>query len=365
MKVLSHLLPVIALSLSMASCHRPDPAAAAAATAPPPEPAPLDVSTVAATEQPMPRYLRVTGELKGTRQAMVAADASGKVVRASIERGSVVKEGDVLIKLDDRAALLNLQEAEATLKAAQLKLDLQRSELTRNEPLAKTKAISDTDYQKFKIDFASAEASIFAETARCDLARKAVADATILAPFSGTVAERLVEVGEYVGSSTQVVSLVATDTLRLVLNVPETAVGKIKESQQVGFSVPAFGTELFTGTVKYIGASVRESARDLIVEAEVANKDGRLKPGMFAEGRILLGDEPAVAVPSNAVRADGATQKVFIVENGRITERLVEPGESRGEVTGIRRGVSKGEQVIVSPGPEAADGLKVNLTAQR
>lgn len=313
----------------------------------------------------MPRYLRVTGELRGSQEAMVAADASGKVVRAPIERGTVVKAGDVLVKLDDRSAVLSLQEAEASLVSAQLKLDLQKSELARNEPLAKTKAISDTDYQRFKIDFASAEASVAAATARRDMAQKSVADATIVAPFAGTVAERLTDLGEYVSSNSQVASLVATDKLRLFLNVPETAVGKIREGQEVGFGVPAYQGENFTATVKYIGASVRDSARDLIIEAEVANQDGKLKPGMFAEGRVALGDEPAVTIPQSALRSEGSTRKVFVVENGHIVERLVEVGETRDNVVGIRRGISKGEQVVLTPSADTTDGLKVNLTAQR
>ncbi len=312
----------------------------------------------------MPRYLRVTGDLQAAQQAMVASDGSGKVVSAPIERGSLVQKGDLLIKLDDRNAKLSLQEAEAALASTQSKLDWQRSELTRNEPLAKTKAIADSDFQKMKIELASAEANQAASMARRDMAQKALADTHVLAPFAGTVAERLTELGEFVTSNSPVANLVALDRLRLTLNVPETAVGQIKAGQEVGFSVPAFPGQAFTGTLKFIGASVRAASRDLVIEAEVANADGRLKPGMFAEARIALKEAPGIVIPSTALLRDGNTRKVFIVLDGRIVERLVEVGETKGEFLEIRRGLAKGDAVIVQPNAETTDGRKVNV-AQR
>jgi membrane fusion protein (multidrug efflux system) len=339
--------PVVLLPLAFASCSRSHDAEAGKPVAV--EATPTKVSTVAASKSPIPRYLRITGELKGSQQANVAADASGKVVEASIERGATVKAGDVLFRLDDRSAALSLAEAEASLVSAQLKLDLQRTELNRNEPLARAKAIADSDFQRFKTEFASAEANFDAAKARRDIAKKTLADATIVSPFDATVGERLVEVGEYVNANTQVAALVATGRLRLVVNVPETSVGLIHEGQNVSFSVPAYSGVTFAGNIKFIGASVRSSARDLIVEAEVANGDRRLKPGMFAEGRIALGEEESVTIPSVAVVADGLSQRVFVLINDRLEERLVETGETKDAMVEIRRGVSAGDAVVIDP----------------
>ena len=360
MKFLIH--PAILLPLAFVSCSHPaDSDKEKSATA---ESPPITVSTAPAQSLPIPRYLRITGELKGSQQANVAADASGKVVAAPIERGTVVKAGDVLFRLDDRRAALSLAEAEATLVSAELKLDLQRSELTRNEPLARTKAISDTDFQRFKIDFASAEASLDASKARRDIAKKTLSDATIVSPFDGTVAERLVELGEYVSANSQVVSLVATDRLRLAVNVPETAVGQVHVGQTITFNVPAYPGVTFTGNVKFIGASVRNSARDLIVEAEVANGDGRLKPGMFAEGRVGLGEEDSVTVPITSVISDGPVRRVFVLIKDRLEERLVETGETKDALIEIRRGVTAGDAVVMTPGPGTADGVRAEGSAR-
>lgn len=364
MKPLPYLCCLAALALVGCSHQAAEPPAAAASAKPVEEAPPLEVRVQPAESQAMPRFLRVTGELKGAHQALVAADASGKVVEAPVERGMAVKKGSVLIKLDDRGAKLSLQEAEATLAETKLKTDWQHRELARNEPLAKTKAISDADYQRFKVDVAAAEAGLAAAVARRDQAQKALDDTQIRAPFDGTVAERLTEAGEFVSTSSQVVDLVATQTLRLQLYIPETAVGGIKQGQQVEFMVPAQPGRNFTGVVKHVGASVRESARDLIIEAEVANEDQQLKPGMFAEGRLLLPEEKVLTVPLTAVKTEGPTRRVFVVKDGQVVERLVEVGESRGDRVEIRQGVEAGDMVIVSPGPGAADGAKVKLTAQ-
>lgn len=361
MKLPVFSLPLLGL-LALAACHRQE--SAAPAGAPEPEPAPIAVTTRVAEEKPMPRYLRVTGELKGSQDAMVAADATGKVKEVKVERGSVVQAGDPLIILDERTAALSLKEAEASVASAQLKLTWVSDELKRNAPLAAERAISDSDFQRLKNDKASAETSVTAAIARRDSAKKALDDSVIRAPFAGTVAERLVEQGEYVRTDSQVVHLVAIDTLHLLLNVPETAVGALQEGQAVGFSVPAYPEQDFTGTVKFIGAAVRGSARDLVIEAEVKNTDGRLKPGMFAEGRLSLGSEPSVVIPAKALRTEGSTKKVLVVnQEQRVEERLVEVGETQGDQVAIRRGVEKGERVIVSPPAETADGMKVTFVS--
>jgi RND family efflux transporter MFP subunit len=357
-----HVLSLLSLAL-LAACspHTPPQAPPSAVVA---EPAPIHVTTRAAEEKSMPRYLRITGQLKGSQEAMVAADAAGKVIEAPVERGSIVKAGDVLIKLDERSAELALKEAEASMATAQLRLDLSSDELKRNAPLAASKAISDTDFQRLKNERLSADANLAAAVARRDSAKKTVNDATIRAPFAGTVAERLTDLGEYVRVDSQVVHLVAIEQLHLWLNVPETSVGAITAGQSVTFSVPAYPGEIFTATVKFIGSSVRETARDLIVEAEVPNREARLKPGMFAEGRLALGEATVITVPVKSLRVEGSTRKVLIVQGEHLEERLVEIGETKGDAVEIRRGVQKGDAVVITPSAEAVDGIKVTLASQ-
>ena len=231
--------------------------------------------------------------------------------------------------------------------------------------LVKTSAISALEFERLKMTRASAESTLAAATARRDSAKKALGDTVLRAPFTGTVVERLTDVGEFVSTSTRVAQLVATDRLRLVIQVPETSIGSIRAGQSVSFTVPAFAGAIFEGTVEFLGAALRESARDLAIEAEVDNKDGRLKPGMFAEGRLALAEERSLTVPANALRVDGTTPKVFVVRDGTVEERIVEVGEKKGDIVEIRQGVALGEAVVLAPGAEAADGMKVALASQR
>ncbi|MGV3664092.1 MAG: efflux RND transporter periplasmic adaptor subunit [Prosthecobacter sp.] len=329
---------------------------------------PVPITTTQVAEVSMPRFLNFTGELKGARQAMLAPDVAGKVVSAPIERGSIVKEGDVILQLDDRAAKLTLQEAEASLQDARLKVEWARTEQERNQVLLKPGAISAQEFERLKLNQSTADTTLKASTARLETAKKALADTVLRAPFGGMIVERLTETGEYVSSSSGVAVLVATETLRLIIQVPETQVGQVRAGQQAGFSVPAFPGEIFAGTVRHVGGALREATRDLAIEAEVANPDGRLRPGMFAEGRLELAEVRALALPAPALRvdADGRTHRVFVVvgkDGASVEERIVEIGEKKDDLVEIRNGVSAGDVVVLSPGAEATDGMRVTLAA--
>lgn len=337
------------------------PAARAAESAGNPKLAPTSVRMTNATERLMPRYLRVTGELQGMQDAQVAADTTGKVTEAPVERGSLVSAGGVLVKVDGRMAEISLREAEAAVALAQTRLTLAKDEAERNAPLVKTKAIADADFRKLEADQAAREAEFAIATARSDLARKTLDDSVIRAPFAGLVAERYVQPGEYVRADTRIARVVEVARLRLVLNVPETAVGSVREGQFVEFTTAAYPGESFTGSIRFIGGAVRESARDLIVEAEVPNADGRLKPGLFADARVRVGEARAVALPAEALRSEGNRRSVFLVENGLLAERLVEIGETFDGWIEVRRGVKAGETVVLSPGREAADGRPASV----
>jgi RND family efflux transporter MFP subunit len=357
-------IPALALVsvLALSACGRhPAPATTAGTNRAVKETPPLPVTVAVAEERPMPRYLQVTGELKSGLDAAVAANAAGKVMVAPVERGSVVKAGDVLVKLDDRAAVLALREADAHVSQAQSRLDFAIAEWKRNEPLAKTRAISAADLEKLAVEQKSARADLDAAMARRDTTKKNLDDMVIRAPFTGSVMERQISPGEYVQLHTQVVHLVANDHLRLLLNVPETASGIIEMGQEVSFEVPAYPGRTFTAVVKYIGGALRESSRDLMVEANVPNADGALKQGMFAEGRLLLPEKPGVAVPKSAVRTAAGQPRVFVVEHAQVTERLVDLGEHSGDWLEIRSGVSKGETVVTDPAASTVDGVRITV----
>ncbi len=322
----------------------------------------VEVQLGAVSERSIPRHLRVTGQLEGMRDARVAADTTGKVLEAAFERGSMVAAGALLVRVDDRSSTLGLKEAEAALALANARLQLARSEVERHAPLVGSKAVAEADFRRMEADLAVREADALAVAARRDLARKTLADAVVRAPFAGVVAERLAEPGEMLKPDSVVARIVEVSRLRLALNVPETSAGDVKEGQAVTFTVAALPGASFRGTIRHVGAAVRKSARDLVVEAEVDNRDGRLRPGYFADARIASKETRGLTVPTTAVRADGTRRSVFVVASDVAEERLVEVGEAGDGWVEVRRGVAATNRVVVSANGPLADGTAVRTT---
>ena len=342
--------------LALAACHRTEDAPVSAATE---GEAPIQVRTVPAVERPMPRYLTLTGTLRASQESDVAADAAGKVVQTLCERGQSVRRGQVLAVLDSRSAALAATAAEAQAKAAANDLEQARRECARVKHLLDTGAISQAEFDRQTATCTSQQWSAAAAEAQGKSAIKTLGDATIRAPFDGVVGERYVNVGQYVQPSTRVASIYDPDPLRLEVTVPEANVGAIAPGLAVSFTVAAFGDTRFTGELKFISPNVRESTRDLVAEAIVPNPDGRLRPGMFAVAQVLLASPPTPVVPPAALVRDDTGARLFVVVGHEVQERLVQLGETSGDEVAILSGVKAGDSVVLQPGAEVRDGVRV------
>ena len=226
--------------------------------------------------------------------------------------------------------------------------------------LLDTGAISQAEYDRQTSQCTSQQWSATALEAQQRSAVKLAGDSTIRAPIGGFVGERYINVGQYVQPNTRVASVYQPDPLRLEVTVPEENVAVVQQDMPVHFTVTAFGDQVFTGNVRYISPNIRESSRDLVVEAVVGNADFKLKPGMFAVAKIDLGDKPRAVVPKNAVQQDDTGARVYVVAGAQVQERLVQLGESQGDLVAVVEGVKPGESVVVSPGPDVRDGARVD-----
>jgi membrane fusion protein, multidrug efflux system len=323
----------------------------------------LAVQTVAAVEQPMPTFLTVTGSLTSNRQSEVAAGTSGKVVKTFVERGSLVPANTLLVQLDARSLSHQAEESQANLEVAKRQRTLADAECERSDKLFKTGAVSRDEFDKAKANCESARFQATAAEAHAEQALVGVNDSQIRAPFAGLIAERYVQVGEYVQPPTKVASLVELDPLRLELSVPEASLQLVKEGMDVVFSTATDPGVTFKGTVRYIGPSVRTSSRDLVVEAVVPNPDHRLRPGQFVAAKLVLGDKSLPTVPQLAVHPEGNLRRIYVVYAGdggnRLEERLVELGEARDEQVAVVSGLRVGEKVVTKADGDLRDGAKV------
>jgi membrane fusion protein (multidrug efflux system) len=319
----------------------------------------IHVPTVAVGEQVVPKTLVLAGSLKANQESELAANASGRVVRTLVERGSYVARGAAIAQLDTRTAALTAAEAEAHAETARLQKKLADEECARFERLFRRGVITQQEYERQASSCKTAVTATAAAQARAQLSRQTLRDGTVRAPFAGLVSERYVSVGEYVLPATRIAHVVDIDPLRLVLTIPEQHLGAVRQGQTVGFRVGAFPGRTFSATVHYIGPAVRASTRDLVFEALVPNRDKLLRPGLFATARLEVGQEKLPVVPASALRADGDSTRAFAVVGKHVEERLVQLGPAVGERVAILKGLSAGERIVARPDSQVADGVEV------
>jgi RND family efflux transporter MFP subunit len=363
-------------------------------------PKPVAVMTVAAEARALPGDLDVTGTLQADAQTEVASETSGRVLAVNVERGTVVKAGAVLARIDAEDARSALRETEATAAQTQARLGLaageafdptrtaearkaraamERAELEyqRYSKLVEMGAVSRSDYDLRRMEATTAREqyetslnearqlyhSLLAQRARVDIARRALADTDVRAPYDGLVAEKHATVGQYLQKGARVATLVRIDPLRVELIVPEAAVAAVRRGQKVSFSVQAYPDKRFDGVIAYVGPSLKADSRALVVEALVPNADGRLQPGLFATARIELpAGKPSVLVPAAAVRTEAGVSKLWVVKQGRAETRLVQLGREVGDRVQTVRGVAAGEQVVAAYTDSLQDGAAVSAT---
>lgn len=388
---------VFALSLSAVAlgvaCDRAD-ADAAAATA---EASAVTVSVVDVAEQPIKRFIRVSGTLMAQEDAEVAAEVAGRVVATPVERGSRVSANDTLVKL--AAAEGEAQAVEAQANAAQIEarlgiangtafvvesvpevasarasVQLARNEFDRARTLHGQKLLSQSEFDQSSAKTEAAERqydmakntaaqqyqSLLAARARVVVALKALADTTVRAPFAGVVGERFVSMGDYVTRGTKVATVMRVDSLRVELTVPEQFVSAVATGRAVTFAVDAYPGETFVGQVRYVSPSVTAATRALTLEAIVPNGNNRLKPGFFATAQIEQAAMlPGLLVPATAVRTISGTARVFVVAGDRVEERVVTVGQAVGDRVEITSGIQAGERVVSGGVDRVVDGLRV------
>ncbi len=388
------VLMVAIAALASAGCRTESTRAAEPAT-------PIAVAVKAAPVQSeaIDRFLRVTGSLAADEQAEVAAETGGRVIGTPVERGTRVEGGAVLVRISAAEADASLREAEAN--AAQIEarlgltpgqafdpthvpevlnakasLDWAEADFNRIKALLDQKVVSQSEFDQKRTQMQAAQQqyqtaqngaqqsyrSLQAARARIDLARKAAADTVVRAPFAGLVAERVVSTGDYVTRGTKVATVVRIDPLRVELTVPEQYLSQVKEGQPVKLTVDAYPGENFAARVRFVSPSLKTDQRALTVEAIAPNRDGRLKPGLFATAFLQKpASAPALLVPASSVETVAGTSRVYVVTGDKTEERIVSTGERVGERVEIVSGVKAGETVAVNPRGKLADGTSVQV----
>jgi RND family efflux transporter MFP subunit len=317
------------------------------------------VETQPVAARRLPVWLSLTGQLKGSRDADLAANANGKVIKTLVERGAVVKAGQPLAVLDTRAASLSLAEARASAESAAAAAENEQVNCERFGALAKQGAISQAEYDSHAVRCRTSELAVSAARARSAMAGQSVGDGVIRAPFAGSVAERYVDVGEFVRSDSKVVTLVDLTSMRLEFTLPESQIAAARSGAKIRFSVAGYPNKQFGGTVKYVSAQVRPTTRDVVAEAVIDTPDVDLRPGMFAAVELESGTQEVPVISSKSLLERDSKYVVFVEVNGRLEERIVHVSETLGEEKAITRGIAAGDKLVVAPTHDLKNGQRV------
>ncbi|MDH3732351.1 MAG: efflux RND transporter periplasmic adaptor subunit [Gemmatimonadota bacterium] len=291
--------------------------------------------------------LVAAGEIEAVQAIELRPEVDGRIVRILVREGSEVGRGAGLFKVDD---------AELSAQVARLEADrdLARQALERTRALLAQDAASQAEYEQ-------AEARARSSQAELDLQQVRLDRTLVRAPFSGVVGERSVSIGDYVTSSTALVTLQTVDPQRASFAVPERYAAALSVGQRVGFEVAAVSGREFVGEVDFVDPRVELPGRTIRVKASVSNADRALQAGMFIEARLAIEVRPdAVLVPESAVVQLDAGPVVWVVgSGGQAFRRDIELGVRMPGVAEVKSGVEAGETVITAGMERLFEGAPV------
>jgi len=278
--------------------------------------------------------LSLPGTLEANEQIEVRSEVSGVVEQINFEEGASVSKGQVLVKVNDI-------ELRAQLRQMQTALGLASENARRAKLLLEKEAISQEEF-----DIANAE--LKSAQSRVQLIQSQISKTVIRAPFSGKIGLRSISKGSYISPSNMIAKLVNTSQLKITFSIPEKYAQTIKINQQLSFSVSG-SKELYKGKIYAIEPEIEVASRTLKIRAVVENLEGKLIPGTFANVILPLEKlKNALLVPSEALIPIQNGKKIFVSENGKAKEIIVETGARTDKDILVTNGLKAGDTILTS-----------------
>ncbi len=314
--------------------------------------------------RPMVERLGISGELQPITRVVIRAREAGKIVEMNVRDGDAVQAGELLVRFetDELQSTLLLRQSDRDAAEAELMLAMQA--LTRTEQLALKNIASAEQLDKAKSDVAVKTARLQSLSAQADIARLALRNAEIRAPFGGTVTRRLAEAGSRVGADGELLTLVDTSVLEAKVLVATRDVPRVALGQTAELEIDGLGGQIVKGTVDRISPVAEDGTRFIAVYLRLANRDGRLWGGLFASGSILLREKnDALVVPAIALRKDETGYHVLKVQDGHLRRQTVTVGArwNGGNLIEIAAGLKDGETILTAPLPQLRPDMAVTV----
>src|SRR2546427_3577603 len=380
----------VALTLALSGCSDGSMAGAQEKKNNPPATAPREVQVTPAAERTVARTVSATGTLAADEQVVLGTKVAGRLAEITVDLGTRVRRGQVVGRLDQSDFKIRVDQAEASLQQARVRLGLAASgsderidpektaivrqaralldearlnrdrsiKLVEMELIARAQfdsveanlQVAEGRYQDAIEEVRNRQAIIAQRRSELELARQQLADTVIYAPLDGAVSIKQASVGEYLVAGAPIATLVRTHPLRLRVPVPEREGSGVRVGHAVTLTVEGDPT-VYRGRVVRLSPVVQEQNRTVLVEAEVPNERGFLRPGSFARVDIMTEvSQPVVSVPASTVIVFAGVEKVLVVRAGKTAEVRVTTGRRLGEDVEIVDGLKKGEPVVTRPG---------------
>jgi membrane fusion protein (multidrug efflux system) len=343
------LLPPILLGAALLGCNGAEGKAKGGAAAAGPGaggPPAMPVEVVIARTDTVVDAILATGQIEAVQSVELRPDIEGRIAEILVREGAVVAHGTPLFKVDDA-------ELKAEVARAEADRDLARQSLARTKELLGQQASSQSELER-------AEATARSTAAQLELLKVRLDRTVVRAPFAGVAGERHVSLGDYVTTSSPLMTVQTVSPQRASFQVPERYADQLKVGQRVTFRVAALPGREFAGRVDFVDPLVQLPGRTITVKAEVPNPRRELQAGMFIEVRLATAVRPrAVVIAEDAVLPIQGASFVWVVADGKATRRQVELGVRTPGLVEVRSGVEGGEAVVVGGQERLAEGAPV------
>ena len=323
------------------------PAAATPAKAPGgPPPVVIEASKVAVVN--LPQALTAVGSLRSDETVILRPEVAGRVAQIHFREGERVGKGQVLVRLDSSVQQADLDRAKANLTLSKTKHE--RSIDLRNKGFLSSQALDEAD-NNLKVAQADAQ-----------LMEARISKTTIRAPFSGTIGLRQVSVGDYVKEGQDMVNLESLDPLKVDFRVPEISLSQVREGQTLQLTLDALPDKVYEGKVYAINPLIDANGRAVVIRAQVPNRDGKLRPGMFARVRLFTsGSRDSLVVPEESLFPLGDDKYVYKVVDGKAMRQKIEIGQRREGRVEVLNGLAPEDVVVTAGVIKLREGVPVTL----
>lgn len=308
----------------------------------------LQVEAIQVQEETIEDQIFTSGTVLAHENVELSAEASGIITDILFAEGSAVKEGDLLVKINDSELLAERRRATFRLNLAE-----QREE--RQQALLERGGISQDDY-----DATLNEVNVIRSD--LDLINAQINQTEIRAPFSGQVGLKYVSEGSYISPNSQIASLQSLNPVKIDFSIPERYISRVGIGDKINFTVQGVDST-FTGDVYAIEPRISRDTRSISIRARSDNSNRLLFPGAFANITLVLNEiDDALMLPTISVIPELNSQKIFVIKNGRVSEVRVQTGLRTSEKVQIIEGVAPGDTVLTTGLLQAIPGTEVEIT---